>query len=1011
MNTRARRAPAILIASLALLLATGFVLGTQVSGFLGISAEPVTAAPETATVAAARTATTPTVGRVRLSGEGEPTPQVRLAAAAFQQALDDSGTEADGTLTVTTGSDLGEGSGAEAYRATSVGTDIRLEAADAAGAATGLYRLADRVRTARPLLDPAEDGEVQQPDLPLRLVDKGAAGVPGTAADWRTGEEYSHNSGQFADAILSDAPFVDTEALAEDAEQFRTYVDHQLARGYNGIVMPGFLEYVTFDRFGDGREIYPDADGPHVGRARAMREHFGPMWKYAHDAGMKVYLLTDMLALSTPLQGYLDEHGLSAEDPALWEIYAAGLEELFAEMPYVDGLMIRIGEGGEIYQLPGWDYRSEIAVTTPTGVKAMLDAFTSVAEKLDREIIFRTWSVGVGAVGDLHTNPASYEEVLGEVHSDALIVSTKHVAGDFYSFLPLNPTLETGGHRRIVEMQSRREFEGFGALPNDLAPAYSAALTRLTEANPNIEGVWSWSQDGGPIHAGPRTLYLREGFWQLWDLNAYAASRLAWDTSADPGEITADWARETFSSDPATVRAIGEAMALSRDAVLDGLYIEPFAENQVRALGLEIPPQTWLFEWDIVTGDTAVLNSIYAISKDRLDDAVEGGQQAIETAESMRRLVAETDPTTWRDPALREQLLVSIDYEINLFRVLGDYRAMTMYHAEWLDTGSSRARDRWQSARADFEKSRASHVARYGEDQAHPAFQFTAADIGAQRADRDPAMAWLARGLLVLALAGLLLVRPLRIAVTRPWRLGPVLREAPPRRWERVAVLVVPPVVLVLGRATLTWFAAPSHLVVTVGAWVLFALTLRLLIGRRDAFALWAVVGGVVLVRSVILMIALAGRGPGRYWYLFWTEPGSRTFYITVAFAGFGLLFVLPAVALRSAYGFTRRGAVGRVLIAAGIPVLIGGVGVALMGTERALTVWNDQMALIPWGLSRILGITVHLGIPTSLPWYAAGCGAAVALVGVVGGVRGPKSPITAGHRAVAPRQTPRGPA
>lgn len=983
MITRSRRAPAAATIALVGLLAVGFALATQVSGFLGISAEPVTAAPETATVAPAHPATPPTVGRLKLADEGDL--RVRLAAEAFRTAVADSGTRADGTLTVTAGADLraGLGTNAEAYRVTSTGADLRLEAADAAGVAAGLYQLADRVRTARPLLAQGENGVVQQPDLPLRLVDKGAAGVPGTAADWRTGEEYSHNSGQFADAILSEAPFVDTEALAEDAEQFRTYVDHQLARGYNGIVMPGFLEYVTFDRVGDGREIYPDADGPHVARARAMREHFGPLWKYAHDAGMKVYLGTDMLALSTPLEDYLDEHGLSAEDPALWDVYAAGLEELLEEMPYVEGLMIRIGEGGEIYQLPGWDYWSKIAVTTPTAVQEMLEAFTTVAEHQGREIIFRTWSVGVGAVGDLHTNPASYEEVLGEVHSDALIVSTKHVAGDFYSFLPLNPTLESGGHRRIVEMQSRREFEGFGALPNDLTPAYSAALTRLTEANPNVEGVWSWSQDGGPIHAGPRTLYLREGFWQLWDLNAYAASRLSWDTSADPGEITADWARETFSSDPATVRAIAEAMALSREAVLDGLYIEPFAENQVRALGLEIPPQTWLFEWDIVTGDTAVLNSIYAISKDRLDDAVEGGQQAIETAESMRRLVAETDPATWRDPALRAELLASIDYEINLFRVLGDYRAMTMYHAEWLDTGSSRARDRWQSARATFERSRASHVDRYGEDQARPAFQFTAADIGAQRADRDPAMAWLARGLLVLALAGLLLVRPLRIAVTRPWRLGPALREVPPRRWERVAVLVLPPAVLVLGRATLTWFAAPSHLVVTVGAWVLFALTLRLLIGRRDAFALWAVVGGVVLVRSVILMAALAGRGPGRYWYLFWTEPGPRTFYITVAFAGFGLLFVLTAPALRSAYGFTRRGAVGRVLIAAGIPLLIGGVGVALMGTERALTVWNDQMALIPWGLSRILGITVHLGIPTSLPWYAAGCGAAVALVGV----------------------------
>ena len=39
-------------------------------------------------------------------------------------------------------------------------------------------------------------------------------------------------------------------------------------------------------------------------------------------------------------------------------------------------------------------------------------------------------------------------------------------------------------------------------------------------------------------------------------------------------------------------------------------------------------------------------------------------------------------------------------------------------------------------------------------------------------------------------------------------------------------------------------------------------------------------------------------------------------------------------------------------------------------GLESALTAFNDQMALLPLGLSKILGITVHLGIPTEIPLY-----------------------------------------
>jgi hypothetical protein len=41
-------------------------------------------------------------------------------------------------------------------------------------------------------------------------------------------------------------------------------------------------------------------------------------------------------------------------------------------------------------------------------------------------------------------------------------------------------------------------------------------------------------------------------------------------------------------------------------------------------------------------------------------------------------------------------------------------------------------------------------------------------------------------------------------------------------------------------------------------------------------------------------------------------------------------------------------------------------------------------MGLLPWGLSRILGITTYLGIPDVTPWAAAGFGTALLIVGVL---------------------------
>jgi len=181
--------------------------------------------------------------------------------------------------------------------------------------------------------------------------------------------------------------------------EFRQFIDRSVAEGYNGVVVPGFLEYVTFAQVPG---VYPAGD-PHIARARAMVAAFGPVFAYARSMGVKVFFLTDMLAVSPQLENYLG--GKSTEDPRLWEVYQAGLAELFDSMPFADGIMVRIGEGGDVYKQAGWDYSSKIAVTTPAAVRAMLTAFLKTAGDRGKDVIFRTWTVGVGAVGDLQPIP------------------------------------------------------------------------------------------------------------------------------------------------------------------------------------------------------------------------------------------------------------------------------------------------------------------------------------------------------------------------------------------------------------------------------------------------------------------------------------------------------------------------------------------------------------------------------------------------------------------------------
>lgn len=265
-------------------------------------------------------------------------------------------------------------------------------------------------------------------------------------------------------------------------------------------------------------------------------------------------------------------------------------------------------------------------------------------------------------------------------------------------------------------------------------------------------------------------------------------------------------------------------------------------------------------------------------------------------------------------------------------------------------------------------------------------------------ADRDPTMAWMARGLLVLAFAWVLIgmisarttmvrrpgaaaARATWLASTRPWR----ARESTlgMLRTDRWLLPVVPAALLVGTRAIQTSFLSWVHLAVVLAAWVVFALVVRWLLGsHHTSYPVIAAVGGAVVLRCIVTLFALSFGGPGGYWFAFLTDPVRRVLYIAVAFALFVWVFVAAAWAISVQIGARR--ATGAVLGAVGAGLALPSLAIAVVGFERALTAWNDQVGLLPWGLSRILGITTHLGIPDETPWVLCGAGAVLFVVGAL---------------------------
>ncbi len=816
--------------------------------------------------------------------------------------------------------------------------------------------------------------------FPVRLVDLGGVGILPDSAEW--GENYEHNQHFFEDVMLVNPPFVDKTALARERKKLGTYCGKMAGFGYNSIAIPWFLEYINFDMFEDGRRIYGDKSIYRL-RHNAFTQEFGTLMQVAADSGLSTYLWTDMVSLTPPLKYYFEDRfgSVNTHDPELWEVYEKAAEEAFEKFPHVDGIIIRIGEAGSIYNKPGWDYTSELYVRTEEAVKLMLEAFLEAAEKYDKRIIFRTWSVGMGSIGDMHTNPETYEEVLGEIESDHLIVSTKYCSGDFYSWLPFNPTLYQGSHRRIVEFQAKREFEGFGSFPNFIAPLYQSALQSFIEKNQKLEGVWVWTQYGGPQRAGPMITYPFYGFNVINDVNVYAISKLMENPYVNLDQVTSRWIGNYFGTDSLLVANLTKVLNDSYEVMKKGLYISEFARYDVRTLGLEPPPMLWIFEWDILGASSAVFSNIYHITRDNFQSVIEEGFEAVKGAIALKDLLLEVHDHVEFNQDKYDLLLASVDYEIELFRLLDYYRQFFMHYYSWIDTGDPHSNVSYKLAMGQFKAMMDFHEKKYGKNLQALVMDFDETKTGVSIAEETPSSVRWAKVVVVLFLFLLVMGIPgaVRDRANRRFA-GTLLFDSIFRPnlvsglsiyhgTRRLAFFLV--AIYILSLVIFSAFTSMLFPLCVGGLGLFFVVMLTLIInrGKEIAKVLVSLMASKVLIMCAILVV-VAIRGPLYFWYLMWTSDLFKILFFSL----FAMLLIrkFQVYTILSRKWSGKRGSASGVLVVVllGVQTLIAGAALWIFGLERSLTALNNELLVIPTGLSKIMGITTHLGIPLQLPLW-----------------------------------------
>ena len=339
--------------------------------------------------------------------------------------------------------------------------------------------------------------------------------------------------------------------------------------------------------------------------------------------------------------------------------FLTSIEKLFQQYPEIAGIILRIGEsdGKDVED----HFRSRLLLQTPHQANKFLKKVLPLFEKSDKKLIFRTWTVGIYKIGDLIWNQKTFDTVFTSIASNNLIISMKYGDTDFFRYLPLNPLIFSGKHKKIIEFQTKREWEGMGLYPSFIGWEYEKYIEKL-RSNKNIVGIHVWCQTGGWISSQWKTITFLENssFWN--ELNTYIVIKL-YSKKMSVEEGITNFCKSKGISD---TKDFIQLLTYSDIAIKKGLYISEFASRTVYFRRLRIPPQVWI-TWDkiYITSLTSLI--LRHTVKDH-KRAIEEGFSAVDTISQML--------SVGKRIGLDKTLIHSLEFEFATFNILAQIRKM-----------------------------------------------------------------------------------------------------------------------------------------------------------------------------------------------------------------------------------------------------------------------------------------------------------------------------------------------
>lgn len=375
---------------------------------------------------------------------------------------------------------------------------------------------------------------------------------------------------------LERAGSLDKGRLPGVRDEFKRFVASAAAVGFNGVTLDDVAHLAP----------HPAYDPPTARRIEAYRVFFGSLFATAVEHGMTPFLTTDIMYFHPAwAREVRDLHR------DITPLLQDALDRLFADFPTLGGVIMRMGECDGKDAIT--EFPSRLVIHRPSQLNRFIKAMLPVFEGHHRLMIFRTWSVGAYPIGDLMWNRTTFDRAFANVVSPNFIISMKHGESDFFRYLPLNKLFFRSEHRKIVELQSKREYEGFGEYPSFIGWDYENVRRQLTSAR-NMVGIQVWCQTGGWSGFRRRTFLERRAVWN--DVNTHVTVKLFRDDLTTE-EAVRRFCNERLGHDRWTGLLV--LLRLSDEIVKELLYVDEFARRKVFFRRLRVPPLLAVF-WDHV---------------------------------------------------------------------------------------------------------------------------------------------------------------------------------------------------------------------------------------------------------------------------------------------------------------------------------------------------------------------------------------------------------------------------